>query len=326
MNFRFIIDKKYLLLKLIENKSNIQEIEEWKKRVILKILDIDIINEIEKESIEEYFVSGRFDQLLKDNDLDINKFMEDELFLKYYEETLEYLNKVQNGWLKEESKITKWLKKVIKINLLDEPIDVYISHPNLNTGKCVDQKYIFWGHYKGVSDVNYNIVYLCHENLHALLPNEECMPPAMSLYYKRDDNLSSQERWDKLNNLIDDYYKIFEFEFDIIHSIIELISDNELYTILSGKTKYNLGHNHTDYSLVKYKELIFPYWFEYLGLTLEEIEKRTSTLVNKKDIELKENDKVSIESFIKFFINNTYIRKEFKVPELVYKNIDDKKK
>lgn len=201
-------------------------------------------------------------------------------------------------------------------------ICVYVSHPKLNTGKCVHQKYIFWGHWKGINDVNYNITYLCHENLHGLLPNENCMPLAMKLYYDKDKNLSNQEQWDILNSSIEDYYKIFDFEFNIIHTVIELISDNELYTILSGNTKYKEGHNHLNYSLVKYKELILPYWFEYLGLSSLEIKERNSDInVNKNDGLLEKNDKLSIENFINFLINNAKIRSKLAVPNLILKNL-----
>lgn len=95
--------------------------------------------------------------------------MHDDLFIKYYHENLEYMDFIQSNWIKIKSKINTWLKEFIRIKFSRKVIDVYVIHPNLNTGKCVSQKFIFWGHWKGLNDINYNIAYLCHENLHSLL-------------------------------------------------------------------------------------------------------------------------------------------------------------
>lgn len=107
-----------------------------------------------------------------------------------------------------------------------------------------------------------------------------------------------------------------EFEFDMINAVIELISDNELYTILSKESKYKEGHNNPDFSLVKYKKLIFPYWFAYLGLSSREIHERVPEF-NDENIELipKENI-IDIEKFIEFLINNADIRSKLEVPDL----------
>lgn len=324
MDFNFKLSKSYLLLKMISNRNNIEELQQWKNSVIVNILGTTIIEEIElrKETIEEFFINGEFKQFVLNNNLDskINRIMDDDLFCKYYNENLKYLSLIQNSWLKMKNGINKWLKDIIKLNPSEKSISVYISHPKLNTGKCVDQKYIFWGHFKGINDINYNITYLCHENLHALLPNDNCMPPAMKLYYEKNENITNQEHWDTLNASIENYYKIFDFEFDIIHTVIELISDNELYTILSRNSKYGEGHDNPDYSLVRYKELILPYWFEYLGLSSKEKKERIPNFINKNDGLLKENDKLNIENFINFLINNSNIRNKFGIPDLIYKN------
>lgn len=145
------------------------------------------------------------------------------------------------------------------------------------------------------------------------------MPQAIKLDYDKNNNLLYQEQWKILNSKIENYYKIFEYEFNIIHTIIELISDNELYTMLSNDSKYNLGHNNSNYSLEEYKELLLPYWFEYLNLSHKEIKKRVSNYDNKKDNLLQEDDKLNIESFIIFLVNNKTIRSKLKVSNLVYK-------
>lgn len=323
MNYKFIMDENYLVLKMISNRNNMEELTLWKKNIIVNILNPKIVEEIElkTETMEEYFISGEIKQFALHNHWDsmMNQIMQDDLFSKYYNESVNYLKLIQNTWEKKKNDINKWLKDIIRLNTSKKTMHVYISHPKLNTGKCVDQKYIFWGHWKGIMDINYNIAYLCHENLHALLPNDNCMPPAMKLYYDKSEKISNQDHWDMLNATIVDYYKIFEFEFDIIHTVIELISDNELYTILSGKSKYGEGHNTLDYSLAKYKELILPYWFEYLGLSSIEIKKRMPNFINKKERLLEKDAKLTINDFINFLINDSFIRSRVEGQDLINK-------
>ena len=320
MEFEFIIDKIYLLLKMISNRKNLEELNRWKHEIIANILDSKVIEEIEarKADIEEYFIRGEFEQMVRNNTLDskIDEIFQDVLFNKYYNETLAYFNSLQDNWLNNKEKINSWLKETIKLNPSQKITPVYVSHPTLNTGKCVDQQYIFWGHYKGIKDINYNLTYLCHENLHSLLPNANFMPPTIKLYYDKESNISFQEHWKNLNSSIENYYQIFDFEFDMIHAVIELISDNELYTILSKESKYKEGHNNPDFSLVKYKKLIFPYWFDYLGLSSREIHERVPEF-NDENMELipKENI-IDIEKFIEFLINNADIRTKLEVPDL----------
>lgn len=319
MIFEFIIDRKYLLLKLISNRNNLDDIEKWKESEVTSLLGGDIISYIEtrKETVEEIFIRGEFEEYLLKNNLD-SKFlilMECSLFQKYYQETLDYSYFIKEKWDSIKDKINAWLESKVKLSLFYNPINVFISHPKLNVGKCVDQRNIFWGHFKGLKDVNYNIIYLCHENLHALLPNEKCMPKAMKLYYDRDSSLNAQDYWKLLNESIPDYYKMFDFEFDVIHTVIEFISDNELYTILSGESKYDMGHKSENCSLVQYKELIKPYWFLYLGLSEDEINKRNS-FSSLYNIELSEESMLSIESFIDFLINNQDIRKKIGIKDL----------
>lgn len=47
MNFEFIIDKNYLLLKLISNRNNLDEVSVWKKSEVEILLSDDIVEDIE---------------------------------------------------------------------------------------------------------------------------------------------------------------------------------------------------------------------------------------------------------------------------------------
>ena len=44
MIFEFIIDRKYLLLKLISNRNNLDDIEKWKESEVTSLLGGDVIN------------------------------------------------------------------------------------------------------------------------------------------------------------------------------------------------------------------------------------------------------------------------------------------
>lgn len=321
MDFKFYVDAKYLLLKMISNRGNLLELEQWKKSVVSNLLDKTTIEEIEKnkETIEEFFMNPFFKEFVKQNDLDskMNLFLQNTLFCKYYNETLNYKNLMEESWQKEKEKIKRWLREKIKLNTFKDTTNVFVTHPYLNMGKCVNQETIFFGHWKGLKDINYNLTYLCHEELHRLLPNENYMPPAMKLYYTNDKKISNQTLWKMLNKTIEDYSKIYDFEFDIIHAVIELITDNELYTLLNNTSKYEEGHKH----LVQYKKWILPYWFYYLGLSSMEIQKRTFNSNVKECIELEKNDTETIENFIQFLIEKSDIREKVGIPNLADANL-----
>lgn len=319
MKLKFKLDKQYLLLKMIANRNNSDELNEWKNNVVSSLFSQKIVEEIEKnqDNIEEFFVSESFEQFISQDDytLKVKKILKDHLFLQYYVESLEYLNSIKDYWKSIESEINRWLDDTLRISQTKKSISVYISHPKLNTGRCVNQKYIFWGHWRGIKDLDYNITYLCHEYLHTLLPNSKYTPPAIKMYSNKDEDVSNQEHWDYLNSIIDNYYQIYDFEFNIIHSVIELISDNELYTILSQKPKYKKGHS----LLAKYKRIILPYWFEYLNLSTLDIEKRVKVSASKNKVILKEDYKKDINKFLSFLINNPQIKNKFNVPAIIIK-------
>ena len=168
---------------------------------------------------------------LKDGDIIrmLKSFKDTDEFIRLYKETEKYYFYVKRCWEENKDKINKYLREVLKYNV-DIKIKVYISHPNTCQGHSIDNNKIAWGHYKGIDDKNYNIVYLVHEGLHCLIP-------------------FTDEESD-----VDSYIK---------HSIIELISDYELYSLLSGVSTLNEGHPY----LWEYKQRIYPYWLAFVGLS-----------------------------------------------------------
>ncbi len=108
------------------------------------------------------------------------------------------------------------------------------------------------------------------------------------------------------------FYKILENEFGKIKKeeqsiyivILELICLNELYTRISDESKYNFGRK----DLKELKNKIYPYWLMYLGLNIEDMEKR----MIKDNLFFDINDypyesklkNIDIFSFVNFIINN----------------------
>lgn len=211
---------------------------------------------------------------LSDNDIKniIQDFKKTEEFKKMYIETELYFKKIKEYWEKNKNMINNFLKQILKIDFDIQPT-VYIVHPNAYTGYSFDSDKIAWGHYKGVADQNYNLTYLIHEGLHCLLPFGE------------------NETEDECN---------------IKHSIIELISDYELYSLLKKESTLKEGHPY----LEKYKRFIYPYWLRYIGLDNEQIIQRLKIdHVNSNDLmNIEDNDfsTMNIQEFIEF-CNNKYM-------------------
>ena len=135
---------------------------------------------------------------LLDNDVKktIKILKETDEFKRIYKETELYLKGIKEFWENNQHSINQFLKRVLRIEF-DLEIKVYISHPNTCVGYSFGNNNVAWGHYNGIDDSNYNLIYLVHEGLHCLMP------------FGKDET---------------------DIECYIKHTIIELISDYELYS------------------------------------------------------------------------------------------------
>ena len=225
-----------------------------------------------------------FSNFLLDNDIKkiIKEFKETEVFRKIYIETEIYLTNVKKYWEENKNIINQFLKRILKIDF-DIKLTVYISHPDAYTGYSFDNNKIAWGHYRGIKDLNYNITYLVHEGLHCLLP------------FDKDET--------------DD-------ECSIKHSIIEFISDYELYSLLKGESTLKEGHPY----LNTYKKFIYPYWLRYIGLDdyqiIQRLKKDSVSASDLVNIETSDISIMNIQQFIDFCIEKyrvTSTKKDKKV-------------
>lgn len=275
--------------KLIDNFINTDKFNQiyrnynndFKENIAIKILKGYIkIDDIELEKVKDCLWKKYMDsyrKLLKMDSFNptiilldknvintINYLKSTNEFKKLYEETELYLENVKRYWKENKDNINKYLKCILKVNI-NTHLDVYISHPNCYEGYSFGDNKIAWGHYKGIEDPNYNLVYLVHEGLHHILPFE--------------DNDS-------------------ELVCNIKHSIIELASDYELYSLLKGESTLKDGHSY----LEEYKEFIYPYWLKYIGLDNNQIQERIQRDNINKLIEVEDNNisNMNINEFVSF--------------------------
>ena len=189
-------------------------------------------------------------------------------FQKLYKETKLYIDNVERCWNENKDRINKYLKDILKVEI-DIKLNVYISHPNCYNGYSFGENNVVWGHYKGIEDSNYNLVYLVHEGLHHLIP------------FEVNDN---------------------ELVCYIKHSIIELASDYELYFLLNNESALTYGH----FYLKKYKKIIYPYWLRYIGLNdyqiKERLEKDSINVDNYIKINNNDEANMNIYEFVNFLV------------------------
>jgi len=269
-------DKYAAAIKILKNVININDnnLNELKDSLWFKytegyrtLLNINSYN-------PSYFM------LDKDVKKTIQTLKEADEFKKIYRETELYLKSIREYWENNQHIINQFLKKVLRIDFNLE-IKVYISHPNTCVGYSFGNNNVAWGHYNGVGDSNYNLIYLVHEGLHCLIPFG--------------------------NNETD-------IECYIKHTIIELIADYELYSSLKGESTLNEGHPY----LNEYRKFIYPYWLMYIGLEDFEREQRMKKdLVEYPNMILEDNfclSKMNIHEFIAFCVKKylkdmkTYMR------------------
>lgn len=244
---------------------------------VIKIEDVELENT--KEDLWFKYMDGYRTLLnmncynpthfLLDNDVKrtIKVLKELDEYKKIYDESKLYLENVKKCWENNQRYINEYLRKVLRINF-NIDINVYISHPNNCEGYSFGNNNVAWGHYKGLEDPNYNLTYLVHEVLHCILP------------FELGEN---------------------ELESGIKHTVIELISDYELYSSLKGESTLNEGHPYLD----EYRKFIYPYWLRYIGLDDVQIIQR----LKKDGISLEdftstmEVENMNIKDFIKLCID-----------------------
>lgn len=104
---------------------------------------------------------------VEDIDVKIIQDLQQQLFFKdFLKQANENLIRIKQKWIQNEEKINKFLLKIMKCDF-DLNLTCYIVSPRLNSGHNIGNNSFIWGHTKGLKDINYDLVYLVHESLHA---------------------------------------------------------------------------------------------------------------------------------------------------------------
>lgn len=229
MKLQFKIDKTYLLVHSLNASQNLP-FHAWEH----------IKDQIWNKSKETYFLINGYSEFIlfiinqnkmKETYKKINcltkELFKTKEFKKLYRETNNYLKTLKKQWGGNKKQALKILEELLGLPLPNKTITVLVTHPKLKNGFNIpDLNTICWGHPEEWK--NYSTVYLCHEMMHIIIKD-----------YQNDN---------------------------IMHALIELMTDNELRIRLNKRGKYfkqgkfEVGHPY----LRKLEKKMFPYWIKYL--------------------------------------------------------------
>lgn len=111
---------------------------------------------------------------LQSNEIDSNIILElqqQKYFKTCCTEADQNLQRIQNSWTKNKDKINLFLSKVFKKDFTLN-VTAIIVFPTLNCGRNIGDNQFIWGHKNGLTDENYDLVYLVHESLHSYFKND----------------------------------------------------------------------------------------------------------------------------------------------------------
>ena len=115
--------------------------------------------------LKENFKSTKIDSNI------ILELQQQEYFKTHCIEANQNLQRIQNSWTKNKDKINLFLSKVFKKDFTLNVTAIIVS-PILNCGGTMGDKQFIWGHNNGLTDENYDLVYLVHESLHSYFKND----------------------------------------------------------------------------------------------------------------------------------------------------------
>ena len=105
------------------------------------------------------------------NDDTIDKGILDELYTQeFFNDNLKSaennLLRIKENWNNKQEKIQSFLKTLLRVNI-DLKVKAYIIPANLDSGRNIGGNCFIWGHSNGLTDENYDLVYVVHESLHS---------------------------------------------------------------------------------------------------------------------------------------------------------------
>lgn len=263
MNLNFLLND-YLLAWNILFQASISEVIHKQKLKLWNTYQKQY-NDLMKDNLK-ILKEGK--DFIPNDDTIYNLLFDSDNFNIFKKESEKHRIYLMKTWDKYRKKITNVLGDILRYHI-DYNFDVYVVHPLLDTTMFipkVNNKAFVWGRH---NDTESDIKTLV-DMIFFIVSNE----------LKDFDNDAK----------------------DIVDVVIELAIKNELYTELTGKSKYREGNE----KLRSLKNAIYPYWLMYLGADKKEMldyMMRDSIAfdLDKYTIE-KELKKIDLLDFIRFCI------------------------
>lgn len=265
MNVNFVVNDYVLAWNLLFRPSISEDIQSLKTRLWKNYSEEYM--KLEKENVEMIKYTKDF---IPDDDTIYNFVISSEEFQKVKRETDKYRLFLMKIWDSNNKQITKDLEELLKFKIENE-YNILVIHPHFDNIEFIvknPKKNIVWG--------------------------------------KRED------MQDGLKAIIRILFTILRYEFndikheskEMLQAILDLIVSNEIYTRISGKTKYNEGLKR--FKLLK--KQIYPYFLMYQGCDHEAMVsfmRRDSLAFNIDEYPVDKNLKeLDLYGFIDFCYNN----------------------
>lgn len=112
---------------------------------------------------------------IKVHEIDNNIILElkqQNFFKTCFNEAKNNLKRIKKNWEKYKNKINLFLKGIFKKEFTLETTAIIVA-PTLCCGINIGDNKFVWGHKNGLTDKNYDLVYLVHESLHSYFKNDD---------------------------------------------------------------------------------------------------------------------------------------------------------
>lgn len=228
MNIEFVVNDYLLAWYLLFRPSFCEEVQKLKEKLWNNHQKQYI--SMQKENIEILKYTQDF---IPDDDTLYNLIFDTEIFKDLKKETEKYRQKLLEVWDKNKKNINQNLDELLRIKDINS-YTILVINPKIDVVEFIKsnpKKNISWGK----KDTENNLLEALIHILYTILKYE-----------------------------IGDFQKENS---EIVTAILDLAITNELYTRISGVSKYSLGYK----KLRLLRRQLYPYWLMYLGCDKEEL-------------------------------------------------------
>lgn len=228
MNIEFVVNDYLLAWYLLFRPSFCEEVQKLKEKLWNNHQKQYI--SMQKENIEILKYTQDF---IPDDDTLYNLIFDTEIFKDLKKETEKYRQKLLEVWDKNKKNINQNLDELLQIKDINS-YTILVINPKIDVVEFIKsnpKKNISWGK----KDTENNLLEALIHILYTILKYE-----------------------------IGDFQKENR---EIVTAILDLAITNELYTRISGVSKYSLGYK----KLRLLRRQLYPYWLMYLGCDKEEL-------------------------------------------------------